>query len=252
MFTRALTRQPGPDLAGGLSTAGLGAPDPELALRQHARYVAALRGLGLRVQVLPPLAGHPDACFVEDTAVLAGSLAVVTRPGAPSRRGETGSVAAALAQWGETVAVTAPGTLDGGDVLAVDRTCWIGLSGRTNAAGAAQLADRLAARGWSCHQVPVGAGLHLKSSVNHVGGRTLLLTEQFAGRDVFAGWKQLVVPAGEDYACNTLWMNGTLLVPAGFPGVAALLARTGLPLLPLDTSEFRKLDGGLTCLSLRS
>ncbi|MBE0564755.1 MAG: amidinotransferase [Krumholzibacteria bacterium] len=252
MFTRALTRQPGPDLAGGLTTAALGAPDPHLALRQHARYVEALRGLGLEVQVLPPLPGHPDACFVEDTAVLAGSLAVVARPGAPSRRGETGSVAAALAGWGTAAAVTAPGTLDGGDVLAVERTCWIGLSGRTNAAGAAQLAHLLTPLGWDCRQVPVGAGLHLKSGVNHVGGRTLLLTEQFAGRDVFAGWEQLVVPAGEAYACNTLWINGTLLMPAGFPAVRALLVGLGLPLVELETSEFRKLDGGLTCLSLRS
>ena len=251
MFTRAIVREPGPDLAGGLTAADLGPPDPVRARVQHRAYVEALEGLGLRVTVLPPLPGHPDACFVEDVAVVAAPLAVVTRPGAPSRRGETASVAAELAERREPAAIAAPGTLDGGDVLIVGRTCWIGLSSRTNEAGAAQLAELLEARGWECRTVPVSGGLHLKSGVNHVGGDILLLTEHFAGLDVFAGWRQLVVPGEEAYAANTLWLNDTLLVPAGFPRTAALLQETGRPLLELDVGEFRKLDGGLTCLSLR-
>ncbi len=251
MFTHALTRRPGPDLAGGLTSADLGSPDFALAVAQHEAYVQALRGLGLEVTELPALPGHPDACFVEDTAVVVPELAVITRPGAPSRRGETGSVAAALAPHRPLAVIEAPGTVDGGDVLVVDRTCWIGLSGRTNTAGARQLADLLQPLGYDCRTVPVGAGLHLKSSVNYAGGRTLLMTEQFAGLDVFAGWRPLVVPATEAYACNTLWINGTLLTPARYRTTGGLLRGLGLPLSELDTSEIRKLDGGLTCLSLR-
>ena len=251
MFRRAITRRPGPDLAAGLTTADLGAPDWERALDQHTDYVVALRGLGLAVEVLPALPGHPDACFVEDTAVIVPELAVVTRPGAPSRRGETASVAAVLGTDRSLARIAAPGTLDGGDVLVAGRTCWIGLSARTNLAGARQLATLLEDRGYACALVPVGAGLHLKSSVNHLGGRRLLMTAEFAGLDCFAGWERIEVPVGEEYACNTLWINGTLLVPQQHPATAAKLGDLGLPLIALDTSEIKKLDGGLTCLSLR-
>jgi len=176
---------------------------------------------------------------------------VVTRPGAPSRRGETASVAAVLAQHRELATIEAPGTVDGGDVLVADRTCWIGRSARTNAEGASQLAGLLTARGYTCRIVPVAGGLHLKSSVNHVGDRTLLMTDEAAALEAFADWDRLTVPAAEAYACNTLFVNGTLLVPAGYPATAVRLRGLGLPLVPLDTSEIRKLDGGLTCLSLR-
>ena len=251
MFSRAITRRPGPDLAAGLTTADLGPPDWRRALEQHAAYVEALVGLGLEVEVLPALSGHPDACFVEDCAVVVPELAVITLPGAPSRRGETASVAAVLGAGRESAAIAAPGTLDGGDVLVAGRTCWIGLSARTNEAGARQLAALLEPCGYTCMLVPVGGGLHLKSGVNHLGDRRLLLTAGLAGQDCFAGWEQVVVPADEAYACNSLWINGTVLVPDHHPAAVALLRGLGLPLIVLDTSEIMKLDGGLTCLSLR-
>ncbi len=251
MFCHALTRRPGPDLVAGLTSANLGAPDLALALAQHESYVQVLRGMGLAVEVLPALNGHPDACFVEDTAVIVPELAVITRPGAPTRRGETDSIAVALAAHRPLVCIDAPGTLDGGDVLVAGRTCWIGLSARTNEAGAGQLATLLEGCGYACFLVPVGAGLHLKSSVNHLGDRRLLMTGHFAGLDCFADWDRIIVPAGEEYACNTLWINGNLLVPDHHPATAAKLDELGLPLIALDTSEIKKLDGGLTCLSLR-
>jgi len=251
MFTRAITRRPGPELVQGLTTAGLGPPDWRLALAQHDAYVAALRGLGLEVTVLPDLPGHPDACFVEDVAVVVPGLAVITRPGAHSRRGETASVAAALAADRELTTIREPGCLDGGDVLIAGRTCWIGLSARTNAAGADQLAALLGARGYDCRFVPVGRGLHLKSTVNHVGGRTLIVAEGRGDEPAFADWELLTVPAAESYASCTLLVNGTLLVPAGFPATAALLQELGLPQVEIAVGEFRKVDGGLTCLSLR-
>jgi len=250
VFTRALCRLPGPDLADGLTTAKPGTADPALAAGQHAAYVAALEDLGLAVEVLPALAGHPDACFVEDTAVIVPGVAVVTRPGAPSRRGETETVAAALAVEPIT-RLTAPATLDGGDVLVAEHTCWIGLSARTNADGALQFAAALKPLGYDCITVEVGAGLHLKSGVNHLGGRRLLVTAELARHPVFTGWDLFTVPQEEAYAANTLFVNGTLLTPAGFPRTRELLDRCGLPVRELDTSEFAKVDGGLTCLSLR-
>lgn len=251
MFTRALCRPPGPDLAAGLTTAELGPPDPALALDQHAAYVAALKDLGLEVEILPTLDGHPDACFVEDTAVLVPGLAVVTRSGAPSRLGEEESVAEALAAHGEVARLTAAATLDGGDVLVAEGTCWIGLSARTNADGARQLAAALAPRGYECVTVEVGAGLHLKSGVNHLGGRRLLATPHLADHPAFRGWDVLRVSPGEAYAANTLFVNGTLLTPAGFPCTRELIESCGLPVRELQLSEFEKVDGGLTCLSLR-
>jgi dimethylargininase len=250
MFAHAITRRPGPDLARGLTTADLGEPDHEVALAQHDAYVEALRGLGLSVEVLPPFPGHPDACFVEDTAVVVPEGAVITRPGAASRRGETATVAAALARHRECVELTT-GTLDGGDVLIVGRRCWIGLSARTDRDGAAALTEHLERWGYTCTTLPVGAGLHLKSSVNWVGGDTLLVAEEFAGRPELAGWTLLVAPPDETYACNTLWVNGGLITPAGFPRTRESLEGLGLPVFELALSEFEKLDGGLTCLSLR-
>ncbi|MFN8011049.1 MAG: arginine deiminase family protein [Holophagaceae bacterium] len=250
-FTRALCRRPGPDFADGLTTADLGRPDHGTMLAQHEAYVAALRSLGLEVAVLDPLPGHPDAYFVEDAALVFPELAVVTRPGAGARRAEAEALAPALARHRELFRLEAPATLDGGDVLAVGKQVYAGLSERTNAEGVAQLGRILAPHGYTVTGVPVAAGLHFKSSVNWVGGDALLLTPDFAGRPELAGFRHLVVEASEAYAANTLWINGTLLTPAGFPRTRALLEGLGLPVLELDTSEARKMDGGLTCLSLR-
>ena len=250
-FTHAIVRRPGPDLVDGLTAGDPGRVDPARAVAQHDAYVAALQQLGLTVEILPPLAGHPDACFVEDTAVVVPGGAVVTHPGAPQRRGETSTVAAVLAHHRDADIMTGPATLDGGDVLMVGDIGWIGLSGRTNTEGAALLTAVLSRLGIAMTTVPVAAGLHLKSSVNWVGGRTLLTTAEFADHPAFADWDRLVVPADEVYACNTLRINGTLLTPAGFPATRTLLGRFECPVVELDTDEFRKVDGGLTCLSLR-
>jgi dimethylargininase len=193
----------------------------------------------------------PDGHFVEDPAVVVPEVAVVARPGADARRGEAEAIAPALSRFKPLVEIKAPGTLDGGDVLVVGKRVFIGLSERTNEHGAAQLARLLAPHGYTSALVPVGAGLHLKSSVNYVGKNTLLLSEGFAERPEFAGFERLVVDPHEEYACNTLWINDRLLVPDGYPGTRALLAPLGLEIIALETSEVRKMDGGLTCMSLR-
>lgn len=218
---------------------------------QHAAYAEALRGLGLSVEVLDPLSGFPDAYFVEDVAVVVPELAIVTLPGAASRRGEEEAIVPALARHRELARLQGPATLDGGDVLIAGRTVFIGLSARTNREGAEQLARLLEPHGYRSRTVPVAAGLHLKSSVSWLGGDTLLVSERFADRPELRGFHTLVVVAADEPACNTLLVNGTLLTPVGFPRVRHQLGRTGSPVVELDVSEVRKMDGGLTCMSLR-
>ncbi len=256
MFTHAICRRPGLDAAGGITTAGLGMPDVGLLLRQHAAYVETLRSLGLEVAVLDPLPGFPDAYFVEDPAVVLPGAAVLTRPGAGGRRGETVAMEDVLRQrsdafGGRVERIRAPGTLDGGDVLQVGKRFFIGISGRTNESGAAQLGKIAGELGCTWTPVPVGQGLHLKSGVSLVGEDTLLIAPSLAGRPEFEDYRRLIVPEEEAYATNSLWINGTLLVPAGFPRTRELLETLGSPIRELDVSEIRKMDGGLTCLSLR-
>ncbi len=250
-FRRAIVRTPGPDVAAGLTTAGLGRPDLSLLTAQHSAYVETLRRLGLEVDVLPEAPGFPDSYFVEDAAVVTPEVAVITRPGAPSRRGETAAVEPALAKHRPLVRIEPPGTLDGGDVLFAGGRFFIGLSERTNGDGARQLGRILASHGYSWTAVPVEGGLHLKSFVNTLGGRNLAVAAGFESGGIFREFNRIVLDPGDDYAANTLWINGTLLMPAGFPGVRDRFAGLGLPIIEIDTSEMRKMDGGLTCLSLR-
>ena len=251
-FTHAICRRPGSDFADGITTSSdLGRPDFATLLSQHAAYVEALRSLGLEVELLDALPGHPDAYFVEDAALMFPELAVITRPGAPARRGEEEAMAPVTARHRPQARIEAPGTLDGGDVLVIRKRVLVGLSERTNEAGIAQLETLLAPLGYTVNSVPVAAGLHFKSSVNWVGGNTLLVSQTFASRPELADFDLLVVEEAEDYATNTLLINGTLITPSGFPQTRALLEPLGLPIVELDTSEARKMDGGLTCLSLR-
>lgn len=251
MFSQAIVRSPGPDATAGLTTAQLGRADLAALRRQHAAYVAVLEELGLAITHLDPLPGHPDAYFVEDAALMFPELAVLTRPGASERRAEAAALAPAVAAFRTLHRLVEPATLDGGDVLLVDRTVFVGLSARTNPEGAAQLAAILAPCGYSVVPIPVPEGLHFKSSVTWAGGDVLVLTAALARRPELAGYRQLVVPEEESYAANVLWINGTLLMPQGFPRTQALLEGLGGPLVLLDQSEVRKMDGALTCMSLR-
>jgi dimethylargininase len=251
VLTRAILRRPGPDFAAGLTTAGLGEPDPLRMQAQHAAYADALRALGLDVEVLDPLPGFPDAYFVEDVAVVVPELAVVARPGAPSRRGEADAIVPVLARHRKVARLEHPGTLDGGDVLIADRTVFIGLSTRTNYEGAQQLGRLLEPFGYHSRTVPVATGVHLKSSVSWLGAETLLVSDRFADRAELRAFRRIVVDATEEAACNILLVNGTLLTPAGFPKARRQLDAMALPVVELELTEPRKMDGGLTCMSLR-
>jgi dimethylargininase len=251
MFSHAIVRKPGPDFAQGITTSHLGSPDYSKMLKQHDAYTQTLQNLGLAVDVLDPLPGFPDAHFVEDAAVVVPELAVLTFPGAKSRQGEQDAIEPILRRYRPIRKIEPPGTLDGGDVMMVERLFFIGLSDRTNQEGAEQLGRILEEFGYTWKMVRVSAGLHLKSSVNYIGNGTLLVAPEFASLAEFDLFRKIIVDPDEIYASNTLWINGTLLTPQGFPNTFDNLQQLGLPLIELEMSEARKMDGGLSCLSLR-
>lgn len=251
MFTYALMRKPGPDFSKGLTTSLLGTPSYTRIKRQHAAYVATLEKLGLEVMLLDQQPGYPDAYFVEDTAVVTPEVAVITIPGAVSRQGEQTRIEPVLSRFREIRKIQTPGTVDGGDVLMAGDRFFIGISDRTNTEGAHQLGTILESCGYQWDTISVGEGLHLKSSVNFVGKNTLILTPPFQTLDLFDGFDKIVLDEAETYAANTLWLNDSLIMPAGFPTAKEKLSSVGLPIIELDVSEVAKMDGGLTCLSLR-
>jgi dimethylargininase len=220
-------------------------------LKQHEGYLDALISCGLKVTVLDPLPDFPDAYFVEDTAVVTPDVAVITCPGADPRKGEEVSIALFLAGFRKLERISAPATLDGGDVLQVGNHFLIGVSQRTNKEGAEQLGRILESYGNTWVAMPVGDGLHFKSSVNYVGKNTLLVTPDFAGYPELSRYDKIILERDEAYAANTLLVNDRLLTPAGFPSVRKRLEGLGCEIIELETSEMRKMDGGLTCLSIR-
>ena len=250
-FKYAITRTPAETFDRGITTANLGKPSYERVLKQHRAYVAALKSIGLEVIELDPLPAFPDGHFVEDTAVVTPAVAVITRPGAKSRQGEEVSIAEVLSTYREIEHIQAPGTLDGGDVLMAGNHLFVGISERTNPEGAQQLGNILEKYNNTWTTIPVAAGLHLKSSVNAVADNTLLVNRDFANHPALNGYTRIIVEPEEAYAANTLRVNDHLLVPRGFPSTKDKLKGLGQKILELDVSEMQKMDGGLTCLSIR-
>ncbi len=251
MFKNAIVRKPCQNFAQGLTTQEMDAPNYETMLAQHTAYTQTLRDLGLTVEVLEAQEAYPDAHFVEDTAVVFLEAAVITNPGADARKGEEVTIEEVLAAHRPIERIIAPGTVDGGDILMVERHFFIGVSERTNEAGADQLGAIVEKYGYTWTKVPVAAGLHFKSSVNHVGNNSLLITDTFKDRAELAGYPLIVLDTDEEYAGNTLLINETLIMPQGYPKTRAKLETLGLAIIELETSETQKMDGGLTCLSLR-
>lgn len=249
--TRALVRSPGQSFARALS---MQSPRPRidvaLAQAQHAAYVDALRACGLEVTALPPDEAFPDACFVQDLAVLYEDLAVICRPGAPSRQGEEVAIAEALRPYKRVVRIQAPGTLEGGDVLRVGRHLFVGLSGRTNQAGVAQLREFLEPLGATVTPVPVQGSLHLLSDCTYLGRGMLLAAGAAASRPEFLGLDVIFVPPEEAYAANCLAIGDHVILPEGYPRVRNALEERGFRVITVPLTEFQKADGGATCLSL--
>ena len=255
LFTDAIVRIPGSNFDAGLTTADFGRPDLDLVLAQHAAYCKALIACGLALATLDSDLRFPDSTFVEDTAILTPRGAVLTRPGAPSRAGEVEAIRPAILNFFPApLTIQAPGTVDGGDICEAGNHFFIGLSHRTNEEGARQLAAHLAGFGYTSSTVDVRAMttiLHLKSGISCIGDNTLVVMEEMAGRPEFRGFNQLIVGENESYAANCVRVNDRVLVAQGFPRLAAELEERGFKPLILDMSEFQKMDGGLSCLSLR-
>jgi dimethylargininase len=228
--------------------------DAQRARQQHARYVAELAALGCRIERLPPLESQADGVFVEDTAVLVPELAVVTRPGAASRRGEVESVAAALERHLEVRRIREPACLEGGDVLRIGRRLHVGLArgqgARTNAAGIAQLGEALEPLGYAVQAVALHGCLHLKSACTFIPPGTLLVNPDWVDPAAFAGAAVIAVDPGEAYGANTLTVGGVTLVSSAYPRTQRRLEAAGIATRALDVSELHKAEGALTCMSL--
>jgi dimethylargininase len=252
MFTNAVVKRPCQNLINGISSAHLGPPEFERACRQHDVYVQALETCGLSVTVLAPDETFPDSTFIEDTCLVTEHCIVITRPGHPSRQGETKAVADAMHRFDRPVLeITSPGTLDAGDVMQVNRHFYVGLSGRTNEQGIRQLEQLLKPYGYTVSAIALTSVLHLKTGVSYLENNCLLAWGEFVSHPEFAGFTILTVADSEAYAANSVWINGRVLVPAGFDKTQDLIAAHGYDTIAVDVSEFQKLDGGLSCLSLR-
>ena len=255
MFTKAIVRIPGSNFDAGLTTADFGAPRLDLVLEQHQRYCQALVACGLTLTTLEADLRFPDSTFVEDTAILTERGAVLTRPGAASREGEVDAIRDAVLEFFPApLIIEAPGTVDGGDICEAEEHFFIGLSHRTNEEGARQLAGHLASFGYTSSTIdvrPMTTILHLKSGISYIGETAMVVMEEMAQNEQFRSFDLIRVSVEESYAANCVRVNDRVLVATGFPSLTAELRARRFNPLALEMSEFQKMDGGLSCLSLR-
>jgi dimethylargininase len=224
--------------------------DFQLAQKQHRNYQNCLQDLGCQLLCLPVEPDLPDSVFVEDTAVVLDEVALLTRPGAASRRLEVESVAEVLKKYRKTVSIQPPGTLDGGDVLKVDKTLYIGLSSRSNRNGIEQARALLAPYGYNVKGIPIKGCLHLKSAVTLVAQDTLLINRRWLDPALFGNRRFIDVEESEPYAANSLLIRDMLIFPANYPKTQKRLEAYGIKIKTIDLSELIKAEGAVTCCSL--
>ncbi len=252
MFTKAIVRTPCKAIVNGLSSANLGKPDYSKALLQHADYVEALKECGLQVSVLPADESFPDSTFVEDVALLTPGGAILTNPGAQSRKGETRLILKTLREfYAKVEMIEAPGTVEAGDIMMAGDHYYVGLSERTNLEGAEQVITILESHGFQGSMIELNEVLHLKTGLGYLENNNLLACGEFLRKPELQKYHLLKVHPKEAYAANSVWINDTVLTPKGFPKTKALIESAGYKTREVDVSEFQKLDGGLSCLSLR-
>ncbi len=252
MFSKAIVRKPGKSIVNGLTTADLGIPDDEKALSQHGEYVKVLEACGLEVVVLEANEQYPDSTFIEDVALLTAHCAIISNPGARSRKGETVEINDFLDNYFVNIEeVREPGTVEGGDIMMVGSHFYIGLSGRTNLNGAEQVISILEKYGMSGAIIELEKVLHLKTGLAYLEENNLVASGEFLEKEEFQKFNILSIDDDESYAANCVWVNGKVLIPKGYPKAKNTIESAGYSTLEVDVSEFRKLDGGLSCLSLR-
>ena len=253
-FTHAITRRPASSITRGLRAVDTGTPDLGLMQAHHAAYIATLRETGATVVELPALDAYPDSVFVEDTALCLPQGAVILRPGAPSRLGEAAEMAPHLrALYRDVVAITgADNFIEGGDILVTEREILVGRSARTNAAGIAELARLVTPWGHAVREVHTPPGvLHFKTDCSLLDADTILSTKRLSASGCFAGYKVIDVADGEEAAANTIRFNDLVLMPAGFSRTLDAIDAAGFTVREIGNSECARLDGGMSCLSLR-
>ncbi len=252
MFTKAIVRTPAKSLASGITTADLGRPDYERALSQHSDYVEALKSCGLEVTILDALESFPDSTFVEDTALLTARGAIVTNPGARSRNGEATHIRESIAAFYESIeTIDSPGTVDAGDIMMVGDHFFIGLSARTNRDGADQTIAILESLGMTGSCIELREVLHLKTGVSYIERNNLVVCGEFTTHPDFQTYDLIEIDKDEAYSANCIWVNDRVLIPKGYPGTKRKIEQKGYQTIEVDVSEFQKIDGGLSCLSLR-
>lgn len=252
MFKRAIVRTPGRSLVDGLTTASLGVPDYELALVQHSAYIEVLKKCGLDVLVLDADERYPDSTFVEDVALLTKDCAIITNPGTPSRNGEIVEIKKVLRNYYSAIEeVRNPGIVEAGDIMMVGLHCYIGISERTNEGGAKQVIEFLKKYGMSGSVIKLEKVLHLKTGLAYLEQNNLVACGEFLTKEEFQKFNIMKIDEDESYAANCIWVNDRVLIPMGFPKAHETIKNAGYSIIELDVSEFQKLDGGLSCLSLR-
>lgn len=255
MFKNVIVRKPSKSICDGITSAPeLGKPNYENALKQHESYIETLKKCGVKVEILESLNNFPDSCFMEDVAVVTKKCAIITNPGAQSRNKETEYIVETLKKYYDEKDIhyiKSPGTLEGGDVMMVEDHFYVGKSARTNSEGIKQFIEILNKYDLSGSEVVLEKVLHLKTGVNYIENNTLLVSGEFIDKEEFKDYKKIIIPEDEAYASNCIWVNDYVIVPTGYPKVKKLIEDAGYKVLCTDTSEFRKIDGGLSCLSLR-
>jgi dimethylargininase len=252
-FTRAITRLPARSSVDGLRAEDIGDPDYRQMLRDHAHYVATLQLAGAEVTELDALEDYPDSVFVEDVALCLPEVAILMRPGAASRAGEVAQMAPVLRDFYEQLlSIDAPGHIEGGDILVTSREILVGRSARTDAAGIAQLADIVERFGYRLREVATPPGvLHFKTDCSLLDADTILATRRLDASGCFDGYRVIHTADGEEAAANSIRYNGLVLMPAGFARTRERLLQAGFDVRAINNSECAKLDGGMSCLSLR-
>ena len=252
-FNHIIARTPAKSLINGLTSANLGKPDYQKALDQHNNYIRALQQCDVDITILPASEEFPDSVFVEDVALCTPHCAIITRPGAETRRAETTLITEAINRFypNKVEYIQAPGTVEAGDIMMVDKHFYIGLSARTNQEGAKQMIAILEKYGLSGSVVTLEKVLHLKTGLAYLEHNNLLAAGEFITKPEFQHLNIIEIPEEESYAANCIWVNERVIMPAGYPITKAKIAALGYQVIEVDTSEYRKIDGGVSCMSLR-
>lgn len=252
-FSHIIARTPAKSLIHGLTSANLGKPDYQKALDQHNNYIRALQQCDVDITLLLADERFPDSVFVEDVALCTPHCAIITRPGAESRRNETEIIIDTIERFypNKVEKITAPGTVEAGDIMMVEDHYYIGLSARTNQEGANQMIAILQKYGLTGSVVTLEKVLHLKTGLAYLENNNLLAAGEFITKPEFQHLNIIEIPEHESYAANCIWVNDWVIMPAGYPITKAKIEALGYQVIEVDTSEYRKVDGGVSCMSLR-